>query len=910
MLHGRAGELAAINRLLERARDGYSGAVVVRGEAGIGKSALLEYAAAEASGFTVLRATGVESEAEFAFATLHQLLRPMQDGIDQLPLPQASGLRAAFGLAPLSADGDQRFLVAVAALTLLTDTAERQPVLCLVDDAHWADRSSTDVLLFVARRLAAEAVVLMFAARDVSPKTNNDFWSAGVAVLTLRGLDVEAAACLSPHAVAPPVLAELVTRTGGNPLVLREVLPQLDSDQRAGRAPLPATLPMGTRMEEAFLGRVHPLPATTQGLLEVIAADGTGDLHTALRVASLLTGTGDAAALAPAEDAGLVRIEGGRVEFRHPLLRTAVYRAMPAERRRTIHLALADVLGDTAPDRRAWHLATASDAPDEAVAAALEDSAGRTRARSGYAAAATALERAADLSPGDAARVRRLAAAADNARLAGQGLRAQALVRRAVPLAHEAPQRAALEYLDGMFQLRTGVAAEAVDSLIEAADLAAAHDPSLALRMLMAASDAANYAGEPTRLVDLARRAAALPAPRDDRARFAVLFLTGLSCVFEGDLDRGAELLDTADALADSFNEPPYLLWAASTGLYTGRGDSRQLVPRAVARARALGAVGTLPHVLEFAALGSAMAGHLIQAVTQASEGLQLARDTGQEAPACNLLAALATAAALQGREQDCKAFAEEALVEAVPRRLGLPIGLVTRALGLLDLGLGRPADALARFESIRSAVPGSGHPLVAMTSMQDLVESAVRAGRPHIAAQAVDAWAAQSQRAGPAQRGMLAYCRGLVAEAEESAPHFEEALRLFPSGLMPFWRARIQLGYGEQLRRARRRILARGHLREACETFERLGAKPWAERARAELRATGETARRRDVMAVHELTPQELQIAGYASRGASNPEIAAQLFLSRRTVEYHLSKVFQKLGVSSRTELAALQLP
>jgi predicted ATPase len=347
VLHGRAGELAAINRLLERAREGYSGAVVVRGEAGIGKSALLEYAAERASGFSVLRATGVESEAEFAFATLHQLLRPIQDGFDQLPPQQASALRGAFGFAPLAADGDQRFLVAVAALTLLTDTAERQPVLCLVDDAHWADRSSTDVLLFVARRLAAEGVLLIFAARD-----DVDFQSPGVGELALRGLDVDAAGCLTPDAIIPSVLVEVVTRTGGNPLVLREVLPKLDGDQRAGRAPLPVTLPIGKRMEQAFLGRVRRLPATTQELLEIIAADGTGDLPTALRVASFLTGRGDAAALALAEDAGLIRIAAGRVEFRHPLLRTAVYRGMPAERRRTIHWALADVLRDTAPDRR------------------------------------------------------------------------------------------------------------------------------------------------------------------------------------------------------------------------------------------------------------------------------------------------------------------------------------------------------------------------------------------------------------------------------------------------------------------------------------------------------------------------------------------------------------------------------
>ncbi|GAA1625103.1 LuxR family transcriptional regulator [Kribbella alba] len=920
MLHGRTGELAVLDGLLDRVRQRHSDALVIRGEAGIGKSALLAYSAERANGMRVLQAAGVESEAEFAFATLHQLLWPVRDGVDGLPGPQATAVRAAFGLAPAPTEtmsgGNHRFLVAVAALTLLADAAEHQPVVCLIDDAQWVDQSSADALLFVGRRLGAEGVALVFAARDDDSASGTGFAAPELPELRLAGLDRDAAAAVLAERrsgpLPPEVVAELVGRTGGNPLALLEITLSLQPDQLVGAAPLPSALPIGARMERAFLARVRRLPESVQVLLEVIAAEDTGDLATVLRAAEALGAPGPES-LDMAQEADLTRIDAGCVELRHPLMRSAVYQGMSFLQRHAVHGAIADALDPDVADRRAWHRAAACAGPDEEAAAALEQAADRARDRSGTAAAATALERAAELSTHDDARGRRLAAAAENAWLAGQARRAQALVERAAQVARSEPEQALIAHLRGQLQLRTGVPAEAVDTLVGGAALAVGHDPGRALEMLLTAADAAAYAGEPGRLIDIARRAAAVPPQRDERARFAVCYLTGLSSVFRGDMARGAELLDEADALAVTFDDPAYLLWAATTGLYTGRGDSKQLVLRAVARARELGAVGVLPYALEFAALGNAMAGRVTEAVVQASEGLRLARDTGQEPSASNLLAALATAAALRGREEDCRAYAEEALTQAVPRRLGLTVALSSRALALLDLGLGRPAEALERFTSIASAAPGAGHPFIALTCTPDLVEAAVRAGCPDVAAEVVAGFAERSRHAGPGQRGLLAYCEGLVAEEgvpDEGYAAFDEALGLFPPGAMPFWRARIELGYGERLRRERHRSRARGHLRAALETFERLGTTPWADRARTELRATGETTRRPDgTAAISELTPQELQIASFAGQGASNPAIAAQLFLSRRTVEYHLRKVFQKLGVSSRTELAALDL-
>ena len=396
MLHGRAAELAAIEHLLVSASQRRSGALVLTGEAGIGKTALLSSAAQLADGMQVLRVVGVESETELAFAGLHQLLWPLHDGIDGLPPPQAAALRAAFGLAAAPPGGPNPFLVAVATLTLLAEAAEQSPVLCLIDDAHWVDASSSDALLFVARRLDAEGVAMVFTAREGE---GHRFLPSGVPVHHLHGLDPEAAAALlADHAagpIAPDVVAQLVARTGGNPLALVEIPPLLQPAQRSGSTALPTALPIGASIMRTFLARIRQLPGPTQTLLELVAADDSGDLATVLSVVAHQNI--DDQALSAAEAAGLIRVGDGRVAFEHPLMRSAVYHGTPFSRRRAAHLALAHAPGLT-PDRRAWHLAAAADGPDDTAAAALHATADEARARSGHAAAAAALLRAAELS--------------------------------------------------------------------------------------------------------------------------------------------------------------------------------------------------------------------------------------------------------------------------------------------------------------------------------------------------------------------------------------------------------------------------------------------------------------------------------------------------------------------------------
>lgn len=917
MLHGRAAEIATIEQLLVSAFRQRSGVLVLTGEAGIGKTALLSFAAQRADTMQVLRVVGVDSETELAFAGLHQLLWPLHERIDALPPPQALALRGALGLAAAPAGGPNPFLVAVATLTLLAEAAEQAPVLCLIDDAHWLDASSADALMFVARRLDAEGIVMLFAAREAE---GHRFSPSGVPLHHMGGLDTDAAAALLAESPVGPLASDvveaLVVRTGGNPLALVEIPPLLEPTHRSGSSALPSALPVGASIMHTFLTRVRQLPSPTQTMLEVIAADGSGDLATLLSVAAQYDI--DDQALSAAESAGLISVRDGRVIFEHPLMRAAVYQGAPLHRRRAAHRALADAPGVTA-DRRAWHLAAAAGGTDEAAAAALENTADEARARSGHAAAAAALVRAAELSPSEEARVRRLVLAADSEWSGGHPERARMLVERAAPDARTAHAQATIARLRGLFQLRAGVPAEGADILVSGADLAVGHDPGLALEMLMAAVDAAHFAGQPDRIRDFARRAEDISIPDDDRARFAAHYLRGMSFVLQGDLGRGVPLLDAASGLAEGLDDPIHLLYAAATGLYSGRGDTEQRVPRAVDRARALSMVGDLPHALLYAALGAATAGYVDRAGPQAAEGLQIARETGQETLACALLAALAKVAALRGDEEECRARAAESLAVALPRRLGLAAALATEALGLLDLGLGRPDDALARFQAIADAGPGAGHPFVAMTTATYLVEAAVRADRRDVADAAAAEFSARAEHAGPGQRAMAAYCRALVRAgstggiagdaSDQTAAQFEEALRLLTAP-MPFWRARMELSYGEHLRRARERREARVHLRAALETFDWLGLAPWADRAGTELRATGETARRRTLFAVDKLTPQELQIVHFVSHGASNPEIAAQLFLSRRTVEYHLRKVFRKLNISSRAELMQLDRP
>jgi DNA-binding CsgD family transcriptional regulator len=909
MLHGRRAECDALERLLADARRSRSGALVVRGEAGAGKSALLGHAAGRAEGMTVLWAGGVESEAELPYAALHQLLRPVLGLAGRLPEAQAGALGDALGLAPSRGDHQDRFLVSVAVLSLLGEAAEERPVLCLVDEAQWLDRSSAEALTFAARRLDAEGVVCLFAARDGDPR---DFPAPGLPELRLQGLGPEAAAALLAGAgldLPAEVVGRLVERTGGNPLALLELPSTLDPDQLAGRAHLEDLLPLTTRLERTFGERVRRLPDGARTLLLVAAAETTGDPAVVLRAGA---GLGvEPAALDQAEAAGLVRTGDGRLQFRHPLVRSAAYQTATLAARQAAHRALAGVLGgEDSADQRAWHLAAATVGPDEQAAAELERSADRARRRGGHAAAAGALERAAGLSGDDDERGRRLAAAANAAWLAGQAGRASALLERAGPLATDLKTQAGVAHLRGSIEASRGIALEAAAMLVAGSELAAPVDPSQALQMLVEASEIASYAGDVTPTAELGRRAAALPVT-DKVGEFLSDLLQGMGRVAEGDGPGGAPPLRRAIALAGTMEHPRLLMWAGVAAFFVGEsGTGNGLYARAVARARREGAVGLLPQALEYLAPVELTAGRLEAAAASAGEGLRLARETGNDTSACRHLATLAHVAALRGDEDACRGHAAEALDRAAARALGLPATLAGYALALLDLGLGRPAEALARLQRLVTATPGAGSPFFAVYTVPDLVEAAVRAGRPDTAAAALTAFEQLATLAGtPEVQAQLARCRGLLGPDEAALAHFEAALALHDAHGHPFDLARTELAYGEALRRARRRGEARTHLRGALETFQRMGAAPWAERATAELRATGETARRRDPSTLRQLTPQELQIVHLVGEGGTNREIGAQLFLSRRTIDYHLRNVFVKLGVSSRAELIRLQL-
>jgi DNA-binding CsgD family transcriptional regulator len=910
MLHGRAAECAAIDRLLADASGQRSGALVIRGEVGVGKSALLAYAAdrAAAGRMRVLWGSGVESESELTFAALHQLVRPVLDHVERLPGPQATALQGAFGL--LTSQGRDRFLIGVGALSLLAEVAEERPLVCLVDDAQWLDQPSADALSFAARRLEAEGIALLVAARD---DDLHAFTAPSFEALHLTGLDAAAAAALlaeqSPAEVAPAVRACLIEATQGNPLALLALVGSLGADQLAGRAPLPDPLPVGAGVEQVFLERVRRLPGPTQTLLLAVAAEETGDPAVIFRAGRAL-GTG-AEAFELAETAGLVRLTEGRIRFHHPLVRSAVYHGATLHQRHAIHRALAAALaGEEHADRRAWHRAAAAIEPDPGVADELERSAERARRRSGYAAAARALERSAELTPAEGLRSRRLADAADAAWLAGQPDRALGLLDRAAAGVAEPRLRADTAHLRGVIELRRGVPADAFTILAAGSAEIAPVDPVKALAMLLPASEAATYAGDVALTIEAARRAAALPRGEERIDQFTLGLLVGIGSLLEGDSARGAPLLREAITLAQSFDDPSRLGFAGAAARYLGDDTAtHDFAARAVARARATGELVLLPYLLESLAVAEVAAGRYTAATASASEGLRLARETGQESSVCRNLSTLALLGAVQGHEDACRAYAAEALEHAVPRGLRLQAASATWALALLDLASSRPAEALARLETL-AAGSETGHPVIALLSVPDLVEAAVHANqteRGQTALAGFEHWATHT--APPWALALVPRCRGLLSAGAAADRHFTEALQLHGPSSRPFDRARTQLLYGEALRRARQRVDAREHLRAAFTTFEQLGASPWAERAGTELRASGETARQRDPSTLDQLTPQELQVVRFVGQGATNREVAAQLFLSPRTIDYHLRQIFTKLGISSRAELIRLRV-
>jgi DNA-binding CsgD family transcriptional regulator len=908
MLYGRVAECAVLERLLEEARASHSGVLVLRGEPGLGKSALLEEAVERAVGFRVLRAVGIESESQLAFAALHQLLRPVFDLIGRLADPQAAPLRGAFGL---SDDGtENRFVLSIAVLSLLSEASEQGPVLCVVDDAHWLDRPSADALRFCSRRLGAEGVVLLIAAGEDGPRS---FDAPDLPELHLSGLDAASAGRLLVEQAGSPVeagvLERLTAETEGNPLALIELPHVLSSEQLAGRGPLPEPLPIGPDLERSFLERVALLAPDSRAALLFVAAAGGGD-STAVARAARSAGV-DLRMLAPAEAAGFVRMGASGVEFRHPLVRSAIYGGAGLAERRAVHRALAEALDDEAhADRRAWHLAAATVGPDGGVADELERSAERAGRRGGHGAAMAALERAADLSLDDEDRARRLAVGADAAWRAGLPERAVALLERATLIAREPQVRGELDHLYGVIAHGSGVPAEGVGMLLQAAATLAPSDPDRALEILLDAADAATYAGDADAAIEAGRRAAGLTgtAPGTD---VLVALLCGVASALEGSKPVELAGLRAVVARAESFEDPRWLAWAGAAAALAGEEAlGSALYLKAVTRARAAAAVITLNKVLEVFTFAAMLEGRYGAVAADATEALELAREAGLTNSACKHLATLAWIAAVRGQEARCQTLAHDVVAASATRGLGLQRAIAEWALGLLDLGLGRPAQALRRLTRVEAAGPGRGHPFIALCAAPDLIESAVRAGRPD---DARAAWSRLQRFGGPHAPAwalpLIARCGALLAPPAARDRHFKRALTSGARNGRTFDRARTELLFGEHLRRTRRRVEARDHLAAALAEFERVGAAPWAERAHRELRASGETARKRDPSTVNQLTAQEVQIARFVARGATNRDVAAQLFLSKRTIDYHLRRIFAKLAISSRSELVALEL-
>lgn len=851
--------------------------MVLRGEAGVGKTALLDAAVARSGTMRVLRTCGAESESDLAFAALHQLLRPVAGLLDALPGPQRNALRAALGHA---ADGTgERFLLGAGVLSLLVEAATPEGLICVVDDFQWIDRASADALLFAARRLGTEQVAMLLAVRGDTPVK-------GVpSTVDVGGLPEDAAIKLleSRHGLlAASVKRELITLTGANPLALDEIAARLTPAQLTGRAPLPEPLPGGTRL---FGDQVTGLSAPAR-LVALLAAAET-DLEVVLRAAErLMNGPAgaEAAAFTELEESGLTQLSGNSMRFRHPLMRSAVHEAAAPAELRSVHAVLAEL---TTGDRRAWHLAGAALGRSEPVAVALTEAAEQARKRGGYGAAATALTRAAELTPEPHARAVRLKDAAVAAWLAGRPGQAESLLAEAREgTGEDSTLSMEIAQLRGRFELNAGNAAEAVRIL-------ASGD---SLDMLADAVEAASHVGDTAAIIELGRRAASHPEG------FLRDTVVGIGLTLNGDA-AGPALLKRALTRADDLEDAAGHLWATAAASALGEsGLAAEMAERAGRVGRVSGMAGQLPVVLEFAATAERLAGQLARSQAVSEEGLALAREAGYENTAAAHLANLAVLAALRGEEELCERQARQALAIALPHRVGLCAGVAAYALAMRELCLGRHAPAHERFRAIAAAGPGAGHRTVTWRTLPDRIEAAVGAGDTADARTALSTYERSTEHAAtPESRALLARCRGLAESSEEA---FGEALRLHTN---PFEAARTALLLGERLRRAQRPGQARAHLRTAWEVFEQAGARPWARRAQQELRAAGENASPPTTGVLDALTPQELRIAGLVADGLSSKQIAARLFLSPRTVEYHLYKIYPKLGIGSRTDLARL---
>jgi DNA-binding CsgD family transcriptional regulator len=909
VLHGRRNEQTAIAELLAHAHQGGSGALTLRGEPGVGKSALLDHAAQTAGGMRVLRVMGIESEAELPFAGLHLLLRPVLDRVAGLPQAQAAALRGALGLG--AATAEDRFLVGLAVLMLMSELAEDRPLLCLVDDAQWLDRNSVEALTFAARRLDSEGVAVLVATRV----TESERAMPGLPELHLGGLDTDAARALLAERggeMAPSVRDRIIDETAGNPLALIELPGILTVEQRAGRL-RPAglqggSLPLPRRVRDVFEARLTDLPDETRVLLTVVAAEETGDLGTILAAGRACGVT--LAALDDAEQAGHVVITDATVAFRHPLMRSAAYQTAPFSTRLAAHRALADVLrAPDQADRRAWHLAAGATGPDESVATALEAAARRARGRRGNAAAASAYERAAGLSADEANRNRRLVLAAEAAGDAGEFAWAKTTADQAGRLVDDREMRARLDYVRAAIEFEQGSPSNAHGMLLSAAAAITETAPARAASLLVEAVRNAWYSSNATLAAQAVLALAEIRLPPADPLEPLATAVSAIARFIVGVPGPGLEpirdLVQTS-RFSPSANPSERLIIASLGFVVTDDEASLELAESFATDCRRRGMIGWLPHALQLVARAQLYLCRHRDAIASAAEGLRIAEDTGQHHRASHLRGISALLAAVTGDDQRCRALADEAIGYAVAHDIGPSAAWGTWALASLDLGQGRADLALTRFE----AAPVDLYlPLPAVFVAADHVEAAVRAGRPEQAKEPLERFTGWSEKFGlPWSAALVERCRALMAPDDEAEQHYLAAIRLHHASGRPFESARTKLLYGEWLRRARRRSDARLHLHAALGVFERSDAQPWVTRARAELRATGEVTAQPDRQGLlARLTPQELQIVRLAGDGLTNRDIAAQLFISPRTVGYHLYKAYPKLGIGSRVELARL---
>ena len=905
-LLGRAPESELLERLLRDAREERSGVLVLIGEAGVGKTALLDHAAQNAEGFRIARAVGVEAEMELPYAALHELCGPMLGGIHGLPAPQRKALEVAFGLA--SGTPPEPLLVGLAALTLLADESRTQPLLCVVDDAQWLDSASAQALAFVARRLLADHVVLLFAAREPTQELR------GLPELVIEGLPDDEARALLALAIGAPlderVLEPIVAEARGNPLALIELPRGLSPHELATGFSTPAATPIATRVEELFQQRLERLgqdPQGTRKLLLLAALEPLGDVHRVWAAAEREGIAGEAADAAV--DAGLLA-DAATLRFRHPLVRSATWRAATPQERRDAHAALAIVTdGDRDPDRRAWHLARAATDPDEAIAEDLERAAGRAQERGGVAAAAAFLELAAELTPEEVRRAERLLFAAGAHLLSGATARAQALVKHSLRYLKDPALRAVAMRIEGACLFAEGRGGDTPALLFEAGIALSASSPATARESLMESMEAAMWAGRltsATTTLDVARASAAVPSDDNDNA--PSLLLSGYTKRFLESYPAAVGCWRKATEAFDSeLEQMPVMQWHGmiwnATGEMLDFAAHRAVAGRWVRLAKENGALATLPVALSGLGWCEMLAGRVQSAESLLAEALEISASTGAPAvPGANEILRMGI---MDWRgSESAVALSEAVRAEAMGRGQGLGVSITEYSRTIFELGHGRYEEArghaLGVFEEdvLYFGTIGLG----------DAIEATVRSVDTETARAALARLTERAEATRtPWGLGLLARGRALLADDERAEPLFEESISHLERSGVTTEHARGRLLYGEWLRRRRRRRDARDQLRLAHDMCQAMGLDAFASRARIELEATGERARVRAPDTRDDLTPQERQIALLAAEGLTNAEIAAQLFISPHTVAYHLRKVFSKLDINSRSLLATV---